>query len=483
MKKKEIRIPTLLGLLVLLLGITGGIWLVVNRQSQFSQASGEEQPHNLILTNVSDTSFTVSWVTDKPVAGVIQSGTSPSALNQTTADDRDQTGGSVRPYATHHVTIGKFHPLLAATAYYFVIQSGSTTFDSHGQPYQIKTAPTLTATSTPSDALSGKVVAADGSPAGEAILYATLDGGAPLSTLVTSAGNWIIPISGVRTQDLSGYLTYDSQGARAAIQVQTAGNVTTQALTTLANARPAPTMTIGQTYDWTTIGTTGNPGPIAAASASPSASPESSHLPTSVGFLLEPLASPSASNRQVTIVTPAGNETVNTNHPAVIGTGPKNTKISITVQSAVSYSGTAIVAADGTWEWDVPSDLAPGHHTITVTYTDPLGQLQRVTRQFVVLAADNGNPAIVATPSATLAPTPLPTRTPLPTKTPVPTPTPRLTPLPTEIPSLTPIPTPYMPATGSGVPTPGLVTPTLIFILAGLLLTLTGFFSLIRISI
>jgi hypothetical protein len=448
--KKEIRFPTLLGLLALLLGVAGGMYLIGSKQLLFLKANTSEEPVFMTLTNATDTSFTVSWLTKKVVIGVIAYGTDPNSMNQTAVDDREQGESNVSPYITHYVTVGRLRPLVPSTEYFFVVQSGSTVYDDNGRPYTAKTGPLLRGGLTGSDAISGKVVQSSGSPADGAIVYTVLPNVAPQSTIVTSSGNWIVPLTRARTTDLAGLAAYDREATIAEIFVQ-GGEVgeTANASIVLTNARPAPIITLGQTYDWrvplrpTEGGLTPTPTPSIGGS-----------------FSLTPLASPIESAREVIIVYPAADESVNTSRPSVLGTGPKGTTLSIVVESPALISGTTTVAADGSWEWNIPTDLAPGQHIITVTYTDALGQLKRAMKTFTVLAADSGIPAYVATPSGT-TPSPSPILTP----TPAPTPT-----LPPRISS---------PATGSGVPGSGNLTPTIGLTIMGLLILTSGLVPLL----
>lgn len=460
--KREIRIPTLLGLLTLLLGVAGSVWLISSKQLLFLKANSSEQPSYISLTNTTDTSFTVSWITDKPVSGTVIYGTDLNNLSQAAADDRDQESSKVSPYSTHHVTVGKFRPLTPSSTYYFIIQSGGTVYDSQGKPYQTKTAPAIIGQApTLSDTVSGKVVNSDGAPAVGTIVYLSLPNVAPQSTLTTASGNWVIPLTLARSSDLSGLATYDKVAGAAEFFVQgDTGEKTANASASLSNARPTPTITLGQTYNWI------------ASQSGESPSPQPTSSPTSRGsFALEPLAPPSVSTREVTIVSPSSGESVNTSRPAIVGTGPKGTRLSITVESPGKLSGSATVAADGTWTWSVPTDLPAGQHTLTITYTNPLGELRRLTKKFTVLAAESSLPAFVATPSGSIAPTPTPTPTSTPRATSTPSPTP--TPSPTTSPRVS------LPSTESGVPVSGVSTPTLGLIIFGLIFLLAGFAPLL----
>lgn len=453
--RRDVHFPTILGVLVLLFGVVAGVFLISSKQLLSLRANPGEEPVYVTLSNVTDTAFSVSWITNVAVTGTVVYGTDENALSQRTADDRDQDQGTVASYPTHQVSVGKFRPLSPSTDYYFVIQSGSTVYDNSGKPYHVKTGPLLRGQAS-TDSVSGKVVHADGTPAEGAIVYLILPNAYPQSTLVTSSGNWIIPLGLSRSADLTALAVYDQQAAIAEIFVQGTGNgEASNASVVLTNARPTPLITLGQKYDWRTPGAVGQIDDRQQADAQPQGEDIQPTMQPRTSFGLEPLASPSAITQDVMIRYPGASENISVSRPAIIGTGPKGTKLSILIQSASKITGAVTIGSDGTWTFNVPADLPPGSHTVTATYTDALGVLKKVSKSFTVLAAESNVPAFVATPSATLAPTPVPTATPAPTAPP------RVT----------------LPSTGSGVPASGETTPTLLLVFLGLLVMGAGIFS------
>ena len=444
--KRQIKIPTLVGLLVLLLGVLGGVLLVGSRQLVFLRADPDTVPTYVTLTNTTDTTFTVSWTTNKATTGTILFGTDQGSVKLSAEDDRD-SGGQVGSYTTHHVTVGKTEPLSASTDYFFTIQSGGSVYDDQGKPYHVKTASLIRGQAPSGDTISGKVVLPDGSPAAGAIVYLTLPNTAPQSSLVTASGNWVVPLSTARSADLSGLATYDREAAIAQIYVQGTDGETSSATILLANARPVPEMAIGKNYNWQGSAVT-----TGTAGAQPGG-----------GFDLAPLASPSVSASEVTLKYPGASEQVMAAKPAFLGTGPKGTKIKILVESTARVQGETTVASDGSWEWDVPTSLTPGNHKITITYTSPLGQLVTLTRSFTVLAAPG--PAFVATPSGNMTPTPTPLPTAAPTAAPSTTAMPTIQPTPSTSPST-------LPVAGESAPTFGMFG-------AGVLLVGLGLISLL----
>ena len=104
-------------LILLIIGLFAGIYLVSQKTNLFSKADVSTAPQEVKVSNISDNSFTVSWITGKPATGFIKYGS--EALEETVQDDRD--AGSQELRTTHHVTIKKLEP---DKTYYYQINSG-----------------------------------------------------------------------------------------------------------------------------------------------------------------------------------------------------------------------------------------------------------------------------------------------------------------------------------------------------------------------
>ncbi|MBI2420674.1 MAG: fibronectin type III domain-containing protein [Candidatus Levybacteria bacterium] len=113
------RIPTLLGIFLISIGI-GITTFLVNQGTIFRiGAAPSNTPKNINITNISQTSFTVSWLTDEKVIGSINFGETKE-LGQTALDERDQLSKDLQVYNVHSVTIQNLSP---STNYYFSITS------------------------------------------------------------------------------------------------------------------------------------------------------------------------------------------------------------------------------------------------------------------------------------------------------------------------------------------------------------------------
>ena len=433
MRRPELTIPTILGILLTVGGLATGLWLLREPIRGLVGAAPEEAPTEVKITNISDTGFAVSWVTGKAAAGYVQYGEAVKGEpDLVVSDDRDQEKGAIGSYFTHLVTV---RGLKATTKYTFRIGSGRTLYDQQGQVYETTTGVALTRPPA-ADVAYGQVTTPAGDPAEGAIVYLVLPGVVPQAALVKSSGSWVIPISTARTTDLTSFAAYDAQNGQMEIMAQAGPMGTATVRTTTANDSPVPVITLGQTKDY--VIQAGEPEVAATDAASK----------FSAGAF-DP-ASEATGAGTLTILTPKSGERVNTDQPEIMGRAPAGARVTITVESPQTYTTTLTADKSGEWTYSVPGNLEPGEHTITVS-TVVAGIVKKVTRSFVVQAAGESSvPAKTATPSAPIKPAPPPK--------PTPTPPVRVS----------------IPSTESGVPTSGNLTPTLILLILGAGLVITG---------
>ena len=85
------RIPTILGLAILVIGVVAGVALVDQGTGGFLPRANEEAvPQQVRITNITDTTFTVSFVTQANSLGLLEYGVQAKKLNDQVLDDRDQ---------------------------------------------------------------------------------------------------------------------------------------------------------------------------------------------------------------------------------------------------------------------------------------------------------------------------------------------------------------------------------------------------------
>lgn len=190
---------------MLVIGLLTGLYLVSRQTNLFSRADISTAPQEVKISNISDNSFTVSWLTGKPTTGFIKYG-SP-ALEETAQDDRDL--GSQEFRVTHHVTIKNLEP---GKTYYYQIFSGQEVFDDQGKPFTQTTAPTTENPPAVPEPVFGTVNKKDNTKATEALVYLEINGGSLLSSYVRENGNWLITLNNARIKDLSDYISVDEAG-------------------------------------------------------------------------------------------------------------------------------------------------------------------------------------------------------------------------------------------------------------------------------
>jgi len=428
---KRSKIPTIIGVVLLVVGLGAGILLVQNRQIFRLGATQESIPKDVRITNITDASFTVSWTTEKDALGFISWGDTENSLTRT---EEDEVGA---PGVTHTLSVKS---LIPQTEYFFKINSGGTEYDNNGLVWQAKTGPTLA--QPRSNLVSGTVLTSTGDSAQNALVYFSVGGSSPLSTITSQNGSWVISISTARTNDLTSFVTVDNANTLLEISVNAGGEGVATAQIYPQSAKPVPSIVLGSTHDFKNL-------PPSETSEVPRASVELPETATpSSGFEVgENISTPSATT--VTLESVAQGETVSTTQPEFFGEAPPGTTLTITLESD-PITEQVNVPSSGEWSWTPPTDLPEGSHKITIKWTDISGILRTLTRTFVVEAAEG--PAFEATPSATLTPTATPTGTPTASPTATKKPTPTATPT----------------ATTFATPESGSLTPTLLLSIMGI---------------
>jgi hypothetical protein len=426
---KKGKIPTIIGIVLLALGIFAGVFLIRNRQIFKLGASPDASPNDVRITNISDTSFDVSWTTVKETSGFVSWGKTVSTFDRVENSDALGEKGF-----THYFTINALTP---ETNYYFKISSDGNEYDNNGNPWQIKTGSTL---SQPLNniLINGSILSATGNVEAKTLVYVIVGGGSPLSTTTSDSGSWLLPISVARNQTLDDYVTIDPKTTLLEISVNAGPDGVASAQIYPQSANPIPEIIIGNSHNFKGL-------PASEGSGLPNANLQipSDTATQSSGFNVEQNTATVAA-KTVTLDSVDQGEVINTTDPEFFGKGPKGTDITITVESD-PQTEQLTVPTTGNWKWSPPADLAPGTHKVTLTWRDAQGILRTLTRDFIVQASEG--PAFVSTPSAS----------------------PRSTASAT--PTIRPTATARATATASARPTPpntGSLTPTLVLSIMGI---------------
>jgi hypothetical protein len=443
MNNENRKIPTILGIF-LLLGLIGGL-IGLERTGVLRIRAGKEvRPQEVRQTNITSSSFTVSWVTNQPATGMVK--VKLDGQERIFIDLRD-TIGQPQKYTTHYVEVKGLDP---NTTYQYVLMSNGNEFSNGSGDYQQRTAQQYAQQIPQANLASGRVVTTQNQPAKGAIVYVDIQGISPLSSLVTSQGNWAVSLAKAYTQNLESLADYQEGMVEENIFVQGAEKGTARGKTYTQQDDPVPTITLGDNFDFTTQD---NITKDQELSKQPTESPSGQGGFSDDNIDLN-------QKKEFTIENPESGETIKVRRPEIFGTGPQGGKVKITLESSTKYEADLEIGSDQQWNWTPPQDLEPGSHSLTISYTDPeTGQVEEFKRTFVLAAETDDGPAFSATPSGnTVTPTSTPTNTPTPEPTAEPTTTiaPTSTTAPTESPTTpTSEPRTSQPSTESGVPQSG----------------------------
>lgn len=434
---KEKKFPTILGLLILIGGIFAGA-ILTNKNTNFvSKAGGDCNPQNPQVTNITNNSVSISFLTESPCLSTLL--IDNQTINNQAVLNSDQKS------KIHYFDVSN---LKDTTKYNYSFVNEGKTYEQSS--YKLETAQNPNASIPSSNLAWGRVFTPELKAASKVLVFINIPGSSPLSALVTTSGNWNISLANSFNESKTDrfippvdsfeeIIVIDQEKQRTQISANTSQN------------NPTPDIILGQNQF--------------------SSLPVTFDAETNTGSLSSVVPVPNS--KELDILNPKDNEPLSTQKPDFFGTGPINSTIKIKVESPVAYNGEILTNSDGSWNWSPPADLTPGEHTITVTVNEN-GIEKVISRNFTVLAADNSL-SYSASPSATTTTPTAPITTVIPETTIVPTLAITNTPTPT----VTPIPTirTSKPSTSSGIPTTGNLAPTIFLLLLSSSFIAFSFFS------
>lgn len=443
------QIPTILGLLILFVALISGVLLFGQGTGVFApRATPETTPKNIRISNVTDKTFTISFYTDESTVAFVKYGEDEKNLDKQASDDRDQLSGVVKDYQLHHITVRSLSP---GKNYFYVLGTGTSTFDNEGNPYSLATAAKPSQSPTNNQTIYGSVLNADKSPAEGAVVYLYSEGMGALSSLVKSSGSWGISLSNAFNTEKTNYLTLTDDSA---IEIKVQGvniNAIKNLTTKVSAAQPTEEITLGladaseseqsavasdaatiqesdkaELLAENDINTSGS-GDFASSTESTQQAAvvveelvaTSSPTPTVASSAAEPEVL-DLSNLSETASASA--VTIQTSQPQIQATLPANTMVRIVIHSNTTIDETVQTDANGNMILDVASlgqNLEPGQHTASYTYIDPVTGKEvtktynftvdpKAPRQLAAAADLNMSASKTPTPTATKSPTPIP---------------------------------------------------------------------------
>lgn len=381
---KDKKLPTILGLILLIVILFVGVYLSIRTTSLSSKASGTCEPVNPQITNLTYSSFDFSYIT-------ATSCQSSLVINNKIYQDSSTVSN------THYFKVANLSP---STSYQFSIISAGITYTK--AEFSLTTTLKPTSSIPASNLAWGKIINNEGNPVSGAIVYLTIPGSQALSAFSNKDGNWNISFATSFNENKTDWFNPTSALDEDIIVYSPDGKLT-QITNSSNNNDPVPNIIIGQNY---------------FSNSTPTKTPD-----TSLG------SGPAVVSVNFSITSPKDSETITTLKPDIFGQGPANTTFQINLDN---NSNNVTVSSNNTWHWSPQENLSIGTHKLVLTY-----QNKTITRNFTV-TSDNNYLAFSSTPSATLAPTAKPTLLPIST-------TPTL--VPTTIPTIKPTLIPTIPKT------------------------------------
>lgn len=407
-----------------------------------TQASLESTPKDIRITNLTDTSTSISWISDTETTGSVSYTIDGEQRIET--DVRTQQESSVQSL-THYVMLRNLHP---DTSYEFAIISGTKRYEKDGTiPLTFKTFPQITTQPSAIEPSYGKVVTEDDKNAEGAIVYLSIGESTDLSSIVKQGGEWLVPLSLARTKDGTAFYI-PKPGDQETIVVTLGDGRIAQAITDIDHDNPVPTITLGKTYNFLQS--------LKSDEKQIAQGPTGAVLGTN-----DKTKNTKNTSSKVNILVPSDHGTFTTTKPLFRGVGIAGKKVKITVESTPQV-GDVTVSTDGTWLWSPPETLPPGQHTITIQTIDEKGKNITLKHTFTVFKS--GTQVLGdATPSASLTPA-VPT---------APSPT-QIGASPTlPVPTLTLVPTVIASPSGTqDVPRTGNFEPTILLFIVGIILVI-----------
>lgn len=240
------KIPSVLGIGLIVIGVVVTTALVKGPSLLQIKAGPSDEPKNIEITNISDSSFTVTYTTDNSTLGTITFGKDPNTLDQTTLDDRDQLTQKVNNYSAHSITANSLEP---NTTYYFKITSGSKDILDNAKPFNVKTGPTISSPPSSQNPMSGKALNPDGSIPSDGLVIVNIDGAEKITTYLRKDGSFMIPLNNLRTNDLASYFDLD-ENTNINIKIKSA-NLSSSADVMPNQISPVPIITLSNNYEFT----------------------------------------------------------------------------------------------------------------------------------------------------------------------------------------------------------------------------------------
>lgn len=420
------RIPTVGALFALIIAIGITTFLIQKNTNLIGKASPNVNPQDIKITNISDTSFTVSFTTNEKTSSAL-SVEGEGIQTSLVFDVRDRTSGTQKEYFSHYMTASGLNP---SSNYNFSIIVGGETILDGNKKFTVKTGPTIE-TPQASNYITGLIVHPNGEAASDTIVYLQTIGAENISALTDKDGAYSFSLNIIRSSSFDNIISF-KDGDDINLEAHFQNLFSKTSLKYSQSLNYIPTIILNDSYDFST-----------AEEKTASVTSELTNTETKT----------TVQETSLKVTSPKDGQSLNDNKPTIQGVASPNTVVKITINSNSIIQGQAKSDANGFWSFRPKTALSPGNHTVTVETVGPSGITKIIKQNFTVFA-DGSQVQESATPSASpkLA-SPTPTFTPTPTVTLIPaklssSPTPSSTISPSLQITLTPTTTTSLQSTG-----------------------------------
>jgi hypothetical protein len=235
-------IPTTLGIVIIAAMIAVYFALANSSQASYKSPVSAIHPENVKVTNISDDSFSVSWVTDAKTNGHV-------IVEDKSGKTKKITPPQTQPRHTHHINV---NGLSASSTYLVKIFSENKEFREIGKGWVVETAPKISFQPL-SRVIYGKIKGLPHQVQSDAIVYAAAGEGRLLSATTSEDGSWFIPVSNARSYTLDSYI-FLNETKKISILVDAGPLGTAAALIKAADYVAVPPIVLGEYSDFTHFG-------------------------------------------------------------------------------------------------------------------------------------------------------------------------------------------------------------------------------------
>ncbi len=376
--KNEAHIPTLLGILILLIGMSATFFLVENGSKLLTQAKIEDKPQQVTVANITDTSFVVSWFTQNRTIGAVKyREKNLLGMYKLAFDTRDSNYQKTRRY-THYVNISSAK---SNTNYEVIVISNN--IDQPTNKLAINTGRNLPAPIETVDPAFGTLIDERNHPVSEALAFVSFEGSQLISTLVNSDGSWVLPLGEMRSDNGERYFvaTKKDQERFFFITRDTQSTV----LATIEHDSPLPPIRIGENYNFTKV---------QASRFLPIIAQENIGG-TNTGTV----------STSLKIELPLPKSNIPSGKPAFKGTGTPEKEVIVSISGPTILSEKVMSSPNGNWSWTPKNALLPGNYVATIASFNANNSPVSTSISFTVLKS--GTSVLGdATPAASIEPTP-----------------------------------------------------------------------------